>query len=105
MDGMRLLQFIAVIALGLFVAWIARGWVSWIGDLDTAFVLWFAILIPVAWLVDRRQVRKERRFLETIGALKPENRQQVAQQLIGRRMTDDEMAKLDQSIAAKKLPG
>lgn len=53
MDGA--LKLAAVVALGLAVAYAAKLWISWIGDLDTAFWIWIAAMVTIAAVYDFRR--------------------------------------------------
>jgi flagellar biogenesis protein FliO len=60
MDPVAWLKFGAVIALGLFVAWMVRTWVGFFENEDLALGLMVAMTFFIAWLMDRRTARKAR---------------------------------------------
>lgn len=49
-----ILQFGAVTALGLVVAFLAKSWIAWYGDLYTAAGIWIAGCIIFAAIYDYR---------------------------------------------------
>lgn len=55
MDGF--LQFVAVLALGAFTAFLVNHWERFVGDKDLAFLIGFPTLCLIAWIYDRRQAR------------------------------------------------
>jgi hypothetical protein len=55
-----MIQFAAVIALGLFTAWLARSWIEFYGDLYSAAVIWIGACILFAVIYDWRRARSHR---------------------------------------------
>jgi Flp pilus assembly protein TadB len=101
---MRFLQFIAVLALGAVVAWVARRWFGLFESETVAAVVWIGILLAVGFLVDRRSDRQERRDKAALASMSPEMREQVAREVIGRPLTDAEKIRLGLSTQGQ-VPG
>lgn len=100
--GMRFLQFIAVLALGAFVAWLARGWDTLFENKWIAAGLWLGIILAFAGWVDWRAKRRERQALDDLARLPPEEREAEAADLIGRPLTVAEKARLAQATQERK---
>ena len=62
---MQIVAFLAVTALGLFVAWLFGLWRSLFDNLETAFLSWMAIMVVYAVIYDRLEARKRRAGAET----------------------------------------
>lgn len=59
-----MMQFIAVTALGAFVAFLVKRWELFIGDTDLAFLIGFPALCLIAWIYDRHQARLQKSNME-----------------------------------------
>ena len=59
-------QFVAMLALGAFVAFLVKHWEQFVGDKDTAFLIGFPALCLIAWIYDRRQARLQKSSKATI---------------------------------------
>lgn len=55
-----LLQWLAMLALGAFVAFLVARWQDFIGDKDLAFLIGFPTLCLIAWIYDLRQARLQK---------------------------------------------
>jgi hypothetical protein len=63
MDGF--IQFVAVLALSAFTAFLVKHWIGFVGDQDTAFLIGFPALCLIAWIYDRRQASLRESSKET----------------------------------------
>ena len=52
-----LLKFVAVVALGLFTAWIAHQWIGIFENIYVAAAIWLTAFGLIAFIYDRRQSR------------------------------------------------
>lgn len=52
------LAFAAVVALGLFVKWVFYHWIDFVGDLETAAMIWMPTILLIAFIVDWRERRR-----------------------------------------------
>ena len=52
-----LLKFAAVVALGLFTAWLARSWIGLFDNIYVAVAIWSVFFGAIAFIYDRRQSR------------------------------------------------
>jgi len=55
-----LIQWLAMLALGAFTAFLVARWQNLIGDKDLAFLIGFPLLCVIAWIYDRRQARLQK---------------------------------------------
>jgi hypothetical protein len=61
-----LIQWLAMLALGSFVAFLVARWQDFVGDKDLAFLIGFPALCLIAWIYDLRQARLKKSNRVTI---------------------------------------
>jgi hypothetical protein len=63
---MAVFQWLAMLALGSFVAFLVNRWEAFVGDTDLAFLIGFPTLCLIAWIYDRRQAKLRKSNMATI---------------------------------------
>ncbi len=53
-----LLKFAAVVALGLFVAWVAHLWIGLFDSVYVAAAIWIPACLLIAFIIDQRDSRR-----------------------------------------------
>lgn len=55
-----MVQFLAIVALGLFTGWMFQQWVGLFDSLYVAAAVWISAFLLYAFIYDRRQAQKRR---------------------------------------------